>query len=145
MSSTEHVLSVKPFVVRRRVKWGECDPAGVVYTPVFAEYVISAAELFYGALFGSGPKMRRELAFDNPTRALTFDFKSPLWPDDEFDMTVSVRNISSRTYTLGISGTKSGNDVFDSELTAICLKQDERRAIEIPPRFRSQLEEYRGA
>ena len=143
MNSTEHVLSVKPFVVRRKVKWGECDPAGVVYTPVFAEYVISAAELFYGSLFGSAPRMRRELAFETPTRALSFDFRSPLWPDDEFDMAVSVRNIASRTYTLGISASKSGTPVFDSELTPICLKQDERRAIEIPARLRSRLEEYR--
>jgi acyl-CoA thioester hydrolase len=142
MTSTEHVLSVKPFVVRRRVKWGECDPAGVVYTPVFADYVISAAELFYGALFGSGPQMRRELAFETPTRALTFDFRSPLWPDDEFDMTVSVRNISSRTYTLGVLATKAGAEVFESELTPICLMRDERRAIEIPARLRSRLEEY---
>lgn len=40
MTSTEHVLSQLPFVVRRRVKWGECDPAGVVYTVTFSEYVI---------------------------------------------------------------------------------------------------------
>jgi acyl-CoA thioester hydrolase len=137
------VLSVKPFVVRRKVKWGECDPAGVVYTPVFADYVISAAELFYGALFGSGPQMRRELACETPTRALTFDFRSPLWPDDEFDMAVSVRNISSRTYTLGVFGTKAGAEVFESALTPICLMRDQRRAIEIPARLRSRLEEYR--
>ena len=49
MTSTEYIVSELPLVVRRRVKWGECDPAGVVYTVSFSEYVISAAELFYGA------------------------------------------------------------------------------------------------
>ncbi len=39
MICTEAVLADTPFVVRRRVKWGECDPAGVVYTPSFSEYV----------------------------------------------------------------------------------------------------------
>jgi acyl-CoA thioester hydrolase len=46
MISTEHVLRTLPFTVRRRVKWGECDPAKVVYTVTFSEYVISVAELF---------------------------------------------------------------------------------------------------
>lgn len=31
MISTEHLVSNVPFVVRRRVKWAVCDPAGVVY------------------------------------------------------------------------------------------------------------------
>ncbi len=30
--STEHVTGTIPFAIRRRVKWGECDPAGVVFT-----------------------------------------------------------------------------------------------------------------
>ena len=50
MISTERVLSTTPFVVRRRVKWRECDPADVTYTVAFSGYVISAAELFCGFL-----------------------------------------------------------------------------------------------
>ena len=30
---SEALISRAPVIVRRRVKWGECDPAGVVYTP----------------------------------------------------------------------------------------------------------------
>jgi len=44
MVSTEHIISAIPLVIRRRVKFGDCDPAGVVYTVTFGEYVISAAE-----------------------------------------------------------------------------------------------------
>jgi 4-hydroxybenzoyl-CoA thioesterase len=88
MTSTEHVISSVPFVVRRRVKWGECDPAGVVYTVTFAEYVISAAELFYGFLFDGTPqRVKDEYRFGTPSRALAFDFRRALWPDEEFDMT----------------------------------------------------------
>lgn len=59
MISTEHIISTIPCAIRRRVKSGECDPAGVVYTAAFSEYVISAAELFYGALFGTCRNVRR--------------------------------------------------------------------------------------
>lgn len=52
MISTEYVIRTMPFVVRRTVKWSECDPAGVVYTGSFAEYVLSAADLHFGRYRG---------------------------------------------------------------------------------------------
>ena len=32
IDSYESVVSRTPLVVRRRVRWADCDPAGVVYT-----------------------------------------------------------------------------------------------------------------
>jgi 4-hydroxybenzoyl-CoA thioesterase len=79
MISTEHVISTIPFTIRRRVKWGDCDPAGLVYTVTFSEYVISAAELFYGFLFeGTPQKVKDRHGFGTPTRALEFDFRKAL-------------------------------------------------------------------
>jgi acyl-CoA thioester hydrolase len=147
MTSTEQVVSTVPCVIRRRVKFGECDPAGVVYTPVFAEYVISAAELFYGCLLGGTPQhAKARLGFGTPSRAMDFDFRGSLRPDDEFDMTVSVLEIRSRTYVLGISArTPDGQDVFEARLTPVCVGPHERKAIEIPQGFRSALEQYRAS
>ena len=45
----EYLLSERPLTVRRRVRWGECDPAGVVYTATFADYAISAAAFVQSA------------------------------------------------------------------------------------------------
>ena len=43
--SVEHVVSTHPFTVRRRIRWGDCDPAGVVYTGRFVEYLLGAVDL----------------------------------------------------------------------------------------------------
>lgn len=143
----EQVVSTVPLVVRRRVKWGECDPAGVVYTVAFSEYVISAAELFYGALFDSTPqRAKRELGFGTPSRALSFDFQRSLRPDDEFEMTVTVADVKSRTYVLDITGRTPEDDVvFIARLTPVCVARDERRSIDIPAGFRQALLQYRAA
>jgi acyl-CoA thioester hydrolase len=144
---TEQVVSNVPLVVRRRVKWGECDPAGVVYTVTFSEYVISAAELFYGALFETTPqRAKREQGFGTPSRALSFDFRRSLRPDDEFEMTVTVADVHSRTYVLDITArTPQGEVVFVATLTPVCVARDERRSIEIPTGFRQALVDYRDA
>lgn len=147
MTSTEKVISTVPCVIRRRVKFGECDPAGVVYTVTFAEYVISAAELFYGCLLGGTPQQAKaRLGFGTPSRAMEFDFRSSLRPDNEFDIAVSVLEIRSRTYVLGFSAQlPDGRDVFEARLTPVCVGPHERKAIEIPDAFRHALEQYRAA
>ena len=147
MTCTERVVSRVPLVIRRRVKWGECDPAGVAYTVSFSEYVISAAELFYEALFDMPPqRAKREQGFGTPTRALAFDFRRSLRPDDTFDMTVSVADVSSRTYVLDVTArTPQGEVVFVATLTPVCVARDERRSIDIPAAFRQALLGYRAA
>jgi len=147
MISTERVISRTPFVVRRRVKWGDCDPAGVVYTVTFGEYVISAAELFYGMLFEATPqRMKDEQGFGTPSRALAFDFRASLQPDDEFDMRVTVDEIRQRTFVLDITAmTARGEIAFIAKLTPICVVRGERRAIPVPDALRRALSSYRAA
>lgn len=146
MIATEYIVSETPFVIRRRVKWGDCDPAGVVYTVTFGEYVISAAELFYERLLGTTPQCAKdEHGFGTPTRALTFDFHASLWPDETFDMTVSVEHIGERTYTLNITGSARGHSAFVAKLTPICVARGERRAIPIPAVMRDALLAYQTA
>ncbi|RWA56350.1 thioesterase [Cupriavidus sp. UYMSc13B] len=147
MTCTEYVVSQVPLVVRRRVKWGECDPAGVVYTVTFSEYVLSAAELFYGSLFQTTPqRAKHEQGFGTPSRALAFEFERSLRPDEEFEMTVLVTDVRSRTYVLEVVARTPENEVvFVARLTPVCIARDERRSIEIPSSFRERLERYREA
>ena len=146
MISTEYVAGTTPFIVRRRVKWGDCDPAGVVYTVTFGEYVLSAAELFYGHLFNGTPQRIKDAhGFGTPTRALAFDFQASLWPDEEFDMRVTVEEVRTRTYTLRIAGSARGEPAFDARLTPICVARGERRAIAVPDSLRDALLSYQAA
>lgn len=140
----EFVVSSLPFVVRRRVKWGDCDAAGMVYTVMFSEYVISTAELFYGSLLG-GPAYTKMTALGctTPTRALSFDFQRALALDDDFDIEVRVADVRTRTFVLEMTGRRGEEVLFVATLTPICMPPHERRAIEIPPAFRTKLEEYR--
>ncbi|WP_427306090.1 acyl-CoA thioesterase [Cupriavidus sp. H39] len=148
MTCTEAVVAAAPFTVRRRVKWGECDPAGVVYTPSFSEYVIATAELFYESLFDGPPQRTKDaLGFGTPTRALAFDFRRSLWPDEMFDITVSVEAIGTRSFTLAMTARmrESGETAFIGRLTPICVRRGSRDAIHVPAALREALEQYQRA
>jgi acyl-CoA thioesterase FadM len=145
MISTEYVLSEQPFVVRRQVRWGECDPAGVVYTASFSDYVVCVAELFYGSLFGGTPQaVKHQHGFGTPTRALDFDFRRSLWPDDVFDVSVDVAEIRTRTFTLRMTARKADGEIaFIARLTPICIQRGVRESIEMPAVLRAALVQYR--
>lgn len=145
---TEQVLELTPLRVRRRVKWGECDPAGVVYTARFSDYVISAFELFMRQLLRGGFQgAKDEHGFGTPCKALSLEFFASLRPDDEFDMTVLVTDIRNRTFDLEILGRAlEGKDLFRARMTPITIKRGDRsRAIELPAMLRERLEAYRSA
>lgn len=143
MTSTESVIGECPFTIRRRVRFGDCDPAGVVYTVRFADYAVSAMDLFLSHLLG-GPHLERLRNVHTPIKALNFVFQAPLRPNDEFDMTVSVGEIRTRTFDLAIAATlPPGTAIFETLLTPICIAAgDERHSVPIPEQLRIVLVRY---
>ena len=80
--SVEHVVSTHPFTVRRRIRWGDCDPAGVVYTGRFVEYLLGAVDLFSRHAFGGlRSAFVNGLGVDTPCKGLSLDFHVALAPD----------------------------------------------------------------
>ncbi len=41
-----------PFTVTRTVKWGDCDPAGIIYTPRVLDYAMEILEAWYREVVG---------------------------------------------------------------------------------------------
>jgi acyl-CoA thioesterase FadM len=140
---SEWLVNERPFTVRRCVKWGECDPAGVVYTVNFSEYVISVSNRFYAYLLDASlESAKSQHAFGTPVKALSFVFNKSLRPDDLFDMSVNVVGVRERSFDLAIEATDmSGDSVFSAKLSPICIARPERRSIAIPPQFKSKLQE----
>jgi len=144
---SEKMISTLPVVVRRRVKFGECDPAGVVYTPNFSEFALSAYHWLVSSLLGEPmfAAMRR-LGFDSPVKALSFEFLNMLETEQVFDMTCLVTDIRHRTFDVEVTGrdtTEKARKLFVARLTPIMLSRAERRSIEIPDVLRQYLERYR--
>jgi 4-hydroxybenzoyl-CoA thioesterase len=142
VTTTESVISRVPFIVRRRVRFGDCDPAGIVYTPRFADYAVSAMDLFLSDLMG-GPYLESLPDLQTPIKALSFVFSAPLRPNDEFDMTVTVRELRTRTFDLAVVATHGSVTAFEVAMTPICTNASgERRSIRIPETLRTLLTDY---
>lgn len=140
----EAVVSTAPFVVRRRVQWSDCDPAGVVHTARFPAYVLSGYEALMRHLAAQEDLER--FRFGLPVRAMAFDFRRGLWPHQMIDMRWSVTAIRTRTFDLLIEAEDAGGEsVFVARLTPIAMAEGERRAAPLVPALRAALEGYQAA
>lgn len=139
--ATEYLISTHPLVVRRRVLWGECDPAGVVYTPRFADYAASARDFWFRHVLHHSDRphpSRKQITF--PMRAMQFDFRSMIAADDVFDMTVSLAEVRTRSFTLQIVATHpDSRPAFLANLSQVAFDQEQGAAVLLPASIRQTL------
>ncbi len=132
--ATEYVASFAPFVVRRRVRWSECDPAGVVFAGNFSHYLYNAVALFRGEVLAG---------YGAPAKALSLVFHRALWPDEQFDMHVHIGAIGRTTIEFRVAArTLAGEPVFDGSVTAISIAKTARKSVPLPAGMRRLAEAY---
>ena len=137
---TERLVAQAPLTIRRRVIWGECDPAGVVYTPRFADYAASAATWFIRVVARPGLGD----AVGTPMKAMTFEFFKTMKPDEVFDMVVFVTAIRERTFDLRIDARGlDGDRRFSATMTPILIERATFKSVAIPDSCRKILAEYK--
>ena len=139
-AATEIVVGANPITIRRRVKCGECDPAGVVYMVNYSEYVVSAYEIFMTVLLTEGfVKARARHA-----KAFTIEFYASLRPDDDFLMTVEIVGIRAKTFDISVRGrSPERHDLFLAKLTPIAVDPAKRTAALLPRAMVRKLSRYR--
>lgn len=145
-TTSERLLSICPVVVRRRVHWGECDPAKVVYTPRFADYLAAAYGWFTRAILGGSFAIDGKTRFATPMKALSLEFHHVLRPGDLFDMTVKVVAVRTRTFDLEIvAHSPEGAPLFAGRLSPIVVGIDDFRSVPLPASARDRLRDYQNA
>ncbi|MFO0987121.1 MAG: thioesterase family protein [Alphaproteobacteria bacterium] len=139
----QYVRSYRPFVLRQTVKWSDCDPAGVVYTGRFVEYVTTAFRAFLAQILdGNIEAYVARFGVDFPAKAISFVFESSLRPDDRFDVEVRVAGIRNTTFECEFVGTQDGKPCFTARMTTICVVPVARQAMRVPDSLRARLEPH---
>lgn len=141
---SEALISTDPVTVRRRVKWGECDPAQVVYTPRFLDYTAAAFGWFMRTVLDDVTPGLSAAGIGTPAKAVSLEFHRMLRPDDWFDMTVKVAEVRTRTFDLEIRAhTLGGELAFVGRTTPIMFENATQRSVAIPAEIRDALCAYR--
>ena len=135
----DQLISDRPFCVRRFVRWGDCDPATIAYTPVFVDYCVNAIGLFVQARAG----VRQVSFFENgtamPYKALSVEFHSPIATGDAVDITVTPTRIGHSSISYAIAGVCAERAVFDARVTHVCVDTRYGQPCAMPEALRAGL------
>ena len=121
------------FSLQRRVQFYETDSAGIVHFSWFFRYVEEAEDaLWRKAGLSIAP---RESAVGFPRVSASFDFRSPLYFEDQFEVEIRVAAITAKTIRYSATVTRDQTEIAVGHLTITCVRKgpDGRlKAVEIP-------------
>jgi 4-hydroxybenzoyl-CoA thioesterase len=139
--------SASPFVARRRILWGDTDPARIVYTGRFSTFLLDAIENWYHERLGTDwYRLNLDENIGTPFVNVTLDFMSPVTPREDLALTVFVDRIgtTSLTFRVEAHGATTGRLNFVGRATQVFMDNEAGVKCPVPARFRAVLEHEAG-
>ncbi|HJQ34434.1 MAG TPA: thioesterase family protein [Pyrinomonadaceae bacterium] len=135
-----------PFSTRINVRFGDCDPVGLVYYPVLLHYCHAAMEEFFAARCGVAyARLMSERRLGFPTVNVRAEFFAPLVYGDEASVEVWVSRVgeSSVTFEYRLRRAADGHLCASVTLIQVAMNLDERRAVPVAEDLRRAFEQSR--
>ncbi|AWM92244.1 acyl-CoA thioesterase [Pseudomonas sp. 31-12] len=128
-------------LVSRTILFGDCDPAGVVYTPRFSYFAVEAIYVALDKWLGV-PGLRTLMGFDilPPVRAMSFELLAPVTWDDKLNIKVGVAKLGAHSFTFLVEGfLDNGTLSFVANITHVCVSPKTKEVVAVPAQLRALL------
>ena len=123
---------------RLRVRYGECDPQGVVFNAhYFAYFDIALTELWREAAGGYAGMM--EDGLDLQVVEATARYKAPARFDDELDIEIEVTHLGTTSMVTSLAIRRDGALLVEGELAHVFVDAKALTKVPIPDRLRAAL------
>ena len=133
-----------PFSALINVRFGDCDPAGLVYYPVLFHYCHVAMEEFFAARCGvSYARLSGESRLGFPTVSARAEFDAPFVYGDRVEVGVFVSRVgrSSATFEYRLRRAGEREARARATLVQVAMNLDTRRPVAIPEDLRRAFEQ----
>lgn len=128
-----------PFTTRIKVRFGDADPAGLVYFVNVFHYFHIAMEEFFAARCGiTYEKLMADERIGFPTVKVEAEFFTPLVYGDEAEVEVYVSRVgqASATFEYSLSRASDGQLCARAKNIHVAMNLDTRRAVPIADKYR---------
>jgi 4-hydroxybenzoyl-CoA thioesterase len=137
-------MSHKTFVQRRRLSWGEADPAGTIYAPRAIDFAIQAIEaLWIDALGLSFREFQARHGLAAPWVHTSCEFTKPLSAGEPFDLTIAIEKLGTSSLDWRGEATRPGGEpLFRLKLVSVLVDVNSGASRVIPADVRAGLAAY---
>lgn len=136
-----------PYRMAQTVRWGDCDPAGIIYTPRVLDFAMETLESWYRDVVGvAWMRLNQELHMGAPTVRAEIDFLAAPAPDQELVTELRVRKLGNSSITYELTGRDhGGRDYYRVVLVACFIARPAFKPTVIPEPFRARIAAYQAA
>jgi 4-hydroxybenzoyl-CoA thioesterase len=137
-------MSHKTFVLRRRLGWGEADPAGTIYAPRAIDLAIQAIEaLWIEALGLSFREFQARHGLAAPWVHTSCEFEKPLRAGEPFELAVALEKLGTSSLRWrGVAKRIDGEPLFRLKLVSVLIDMNSGASRVIPADVRAGLAPY---
>lgn len=122
-----------------RVSWGDCDPAGILYTPKVFEYCTRLLEEWFGEVAGITWAGLIAQGLGAPMVHAECDFISPMAVGSELVVTLALERLGTTSLTFSFEGRGGDGTLrFRASLVSCFMNRAEAKAVPIPEAIRSR-------
>jgi acyl-CoA thioester hydrolase len=130
-----------PFVHELRVRYGECDPQGIVFNANYLLYFdVAFTELWREAL-GAWTDMV-ERGVDAVVAEANIRFRAPARYDDVLQLQAGISDLGATSITTEIDVVRDGDPLVKGRLEHVFVDTTNWKRTEMPDWIRSGLEPY---
>lgn len=137
------------FIVTRKLRFADCDPAGIAFYPRLLEHVNGVVEdWFDGPLGYSFQDMHAVRQRGIPTVALNVDFMRPAELGDVIEWCLTVKSLTRSSLTLTVVATRpDGEELMRAEPTIVHtnFELDPPKSDPFPDVLRKKIEIYQDS
>jgi acyl-CoA thioester hydrolase len=123
---------------RLRVRYGECDPQGVVYFARYADFVDIGMTELWRARIGPYNDMV-EAGSDMVVAELQLRYRSPARFDDEIDVVVDVARLGETSLTCAWRIERDGDVLVEGTIRQVCIEPATKAKKPLPADVRAAL------
>jgi acyl-CoA thioesterase FadM len=131
----------KPFVHRIRVRWGDCDPAAIAYTPRIPAWALEAIEAWWEHQAGiDWYHINIDRNVGTPFVHMTMNFTAPVTPRHMLECEVVLKSRGSSSVRHQVRGFQNGVLCFEGEFVSVFVDAKEMTPRTPPPDILSAIE-----
>lgn len=132
-------MPCSPFLHILRVRYGECDPQGIVFNAHYLAYFdIALTELWRAALPG-GYRQMQEAGIDMVVAEATCRYRSPARFDDELAIGLTIARLGTTSMLTAMEVDRDGERVAEGEMRHVFVELPGHAKTGIPAWVREAL------
>ena len=136
--------AVEPFVYSLRVRYGECDPQGIVFNANYLAYFdVCLTEMWREAVGGWQAMVERGV--DAVVGEATIRFRKPARNDDLLDLRMHVAKLGTTSITTEVEIVRDGELLIEGSLRHVVVDAETFEKTPIPDWLREALSRFAAA